>query len=75
MKVTPLKALSNYFNAGDGYSLGEGTVMLVNGDKWEIPHVPVKRPVREFAAELKALSDEEKEALVQGVLAATGDTL
>lgn len=33
------------------------------------------KPVREFAAEVKALSDAEKLELAQGVCAITGDTL
>lgn len=71
-KITPLKALSNYFNTGDGYSLesagGDTCPATVAG-------VPVKRPVREFAAELKLMSDEEKLSLAHEVVAITGDEL
>jgi hypothetical protein len=34
-----------------------------------------KKPLREFAAEIKALSDDEKRELSLGVCAITGDTL
>lgn len=34
-----------------------------------------KRPVREFAEELKAMTDAEKLELARGVVAITGDTL
>lgn len=34
-----------------------------------------KRPTREWAQEIKALSTEEKRALAEGVCAITGDTL
>lgn len=33
------------------------------------------KPLREFAAEVKALSDEEKRELAEGICAITGDTL
>jgi hypothetical protein len=70
--ITPLKALSGYFNTGDGYSVesagGENVPATVAG-------VPVKRPVRDFAAELRVMSDVEKMELAQLVVAETGDTL
>jgi hypothetical protein len=34
-----------------------------------------KRPLRDFTAEIKALSTEEKQELAEGVVAITGDTL
>lgn len=34
-----------------------------------------KRSIKEFAAEVKALSDDEKRELAQGVCAITGDHL
>lgn len=34
-----------------------------------------KKPLRDFAAELKALTDTEKRELAEGVVAITGDTL
>lgn len=34
-----------------------------------------KRPTREWAAEIKALSPDEKRQLAEGVCALTGDTL
>lgn len=71
-KITPLKALSNFFNMGDGYSVesagGENVPATVAG-------IPVKRPVRDFAAELKLMSDDEKLSLAREVVAVTGDEL
>jgi hypothetical protein len=34
-----------------------------------------KKPLKDFAAELKALTDDEKRELALGVVAVTGDTL
>lgn len=50
--VTPLKALSNFFNTGEN-----------------------KKPLRDFAAELKLLSDDEKLELATLSAAAMGQKL
>lgn len=50
--VTPLKALSNFFNTGEK-----------------------KKPLREFAQELKELSEDEKTELATLAAAAMGQTL
>lgn len=42
-----------------------------NGDKT----LPSYKPLREFAAEVRALSDADKTELAEGVCAITGDTL
>jgi hypothetical protein len=36
---------------------------------------PNHKPLREFAAEVRMLSDEEKQELAEGICAITGDTL
>lgn len=48
-KITPLKALSTYFNTGEN-----------------------KKPLRDFAAEIKALSETEKAELATGAAKALG---
>jgi hypothetical protein len=73
-KVTALKALQGFFNTGDGVSLGGeftrngNTITLDAG-------VPVKRALRDFAAELKDLTPEEKAWMAEEVCKVTGDTL
>lgn len=52
MEISPIKALSDYFNQGEG-----------------------KRPLSEFAKEVRALSAEEKIELAQGVCDVMGWTL
>lgn len=49
---TPLKAIAEYFNTGDG-----------------------KRPLQQFADEIKALTPEEKRELAQGACDVMGWTL
>jgi hypothetical protein len=62
-KITPLKALAEYFNTGTELSLGgkfEGA---------DLPGgIPGKRALRDFAQELKALSVDEKNELGQAVV-------
>lgn len=66
--------LNSYFNvAGDTGSLG-GQVTLPNGTvHLDLPvGMSAKRPVRDFADEMKRLSDEEKYQLAVGVCALDG---
>lgn len=65
MQVTVAKALSGYFNVEGG----TGSLAPESYGR------SAKRPLTEFAAELKALTPEEKHKLAQGVCAITGDTL
>jgi hypothetical protein len=67
--------LSGFFNQDSGTSVG-GNYTKMNGQTVELPYgVSAKRPMREFAGELKELSDAEKMELAEGVCAITGDAI
>jgi hypothetical protein len=67
--------LSGFFNQDSGTSVG-GNFTKMNGQTVELPYgVSAKRPMRDFAAELKELTDAEKLELAEGVCVITGDTI
>lgn len=68
MAKTALATLNAYFNEGDGVSLPHGPV-----DNFHPGGVPAKRPTRDFAVEIRALSVDEKNELAQGVSDITGE--
>lgn len=68
MAKTALATLNAYFNEGDGVSLPH-----TRDGVDHMGGVPAKRPTRDFAAEIRALSMDEKNALAQGVSDITGE--
>lgn len=70
MAKTALATLNGYFNEGDGVSVesagGNNCTPTVAG-------IPAKRPTRDFAAEIRALSVDEKNELAAGVSTITGE--
>jgi hypothetical protein len=76
-QVTALKALAGYFNEkGQGSSVGGSYTIVATNEKVDLPAgVPATKALRDFSLEIKALSDDEKRSLAEGVCAITGDTL
>ena len=66
--------LAGYFNTGTEVSVG-GSITIGGETRELFAGVPSKRPLKEFAAEMKELTDEEKGELVRGVCAITNDTV
>lgn len=77
MKVTVLKALTNYFNVvGDTGSLGGEWTPVKGGAPVELPYGrSAKRGMTDWRDELVALGDDGKRELAEMVCAVTGDTL
>lgn len=70
--VTVVKALTGFFNTGEGESVASDGGLNVPAT---VAGTPVKRGVTAWRNELSALTTEEKRALALEVCAVTGDTL